>query len=690
MAFKYTLKNGGKTMEVDDPIYGKIEINSPFTEIILTKEMQRLNGISQNGFSAYEYPGLKNNERLSHSVGAFYVMSQIVEHLENELERYDIHISKDDKDMALCSMLLHDIGHGPFSHTFEKITNYSHEKRTTDILLGDTEVNKLLTSIYGKTKVKRIASYIAEIAEYEDEEKNETKSSFTKLLKSLISHQLDADRLDYLVRDSYHAELPTAINYKYLIKSMGVSVNSDQEYELLVDRKGLSNIETVLIERFQKYRDVYHSRVDGFMEQIFLKILERYKEVPESVDAELPELFKKIALDPENIPLNDFINMNDKQFLDAFDIIKENSNDSILKYLSNMEQAYTDYLDLNNTVDSKLLKKKLDNIFTENDLSNTFSILSVHSKIKLYKKEESLKINYGNVYKDLSEAAPNLIRPEDILEKNEIAFNPEILRIELGMNEKEFEPYRCKIKTMITELNKKPEEFELKYIIDKNQDISSEKILDILSKNGFEIINTKEKENDDRYYDTKDLSLLESGGSLRIRTLTQDGRKRYKATYKMPTSVGEVYSSRKEIEIELEKNILFELKKKMKPIISDVNFDDIMPFSLLNAITKRKDIVLQKNGVQVCLSFDNTKYINDLYYGNEHGKFISEVYMIEIEALGDVGDRVILNEINDILQKNFKGLENNKQSKYERGIRKIRSIIKIKDRSKENNSDLEK
>lgn len=59
MAFTYNLKNGGETMEVQDPIYGKIEIHSPFTQIILTKEMQRLNDISQNGFSAYDYPRTK-------------------------------------------------------------------------------------------------------------------------------------------------------------------------------------------------------------------------------------------------------------------------------------------------------------------------------------------------------------------------------------------------------------------------------------------------------------------------------------------------------------------------------------------------------------------------------------------------------------------------------------------------------
>lgn len=67
----------------------------------------------------------------------------------------NIELSKDDKDIALCSMLLHDIGHGPFSHSLESITKYSHEKKTTDILLEDTEVNKVITHFFGKQKSEK-------------------------------------------------------------------------------------------------------------------------------------------------------------------------------------------------------------------------------------------------------------------------------------------------------------------------------------------------------------------------------------------------------------------------------------------------------------------------------------------------------------------------------------------------------
>ena len=670
MAFKYTLKEDGKTMLVNDPIYGEIEVKQPFSQIILTKEMQRLEDITQTGFSEYDYPGLKNNERLSHSVGAFYIMSQIIEHIEGELKRYDISISKDEKDIALCSMLLHDIGHGPFSHTFERIANYSHEKRTTDILLGNTEVNHLLTEIYGTKKVKRIASYIAEIND-EDIEKNE--SSFTKLLHSLISHQIDADRLDYLVRDSYYAGLPTAIRYKDLISALEISVNSNQEYELLINKKGLTTIETVLIERFQRYRDVYYTKADGVIEKVFLNILKRYKENPNVVKKPIPDQFIVCANNSQKIDLDKFLTMTNTPFMEAINIIKNNTESSVLKYLCDFPKVLNDYENLENKVSPDIIKEKLSKIFDGRNFDDTMALLSVKSRTKLYKKEESLRINYGNLYKDLSEATPHLIRTDEYVERNELFFNQELLRIELGLSVDKFNKYREDIKNMINDLNKKPEEFELKYIMDKNKKIGEDIILQTLLENGFKSIKEKKKENDDEYYDTRDLSLIKKGGSLRIRKLTTDGKHKYKATYKMPTTKGEVYSSREEIEIELEQNSLDELKEKMKNQALEVDLSKIFPKPLLNSITQRRDIVLLKNGVQVCLSFDNTNYRNHIIKGAN-----AEDSMVEIEALGNVGDRVMLNEINNIFKEKFPGLETNKQSKYERGIIKTVSNKRLK------------
>jgi len=256
MAFVF-IENEDKSLTVEDPIYGKIIVSYPFSEIVLTKEMQRLSDISQNGFSQLEFKGLEQNDRLSHSVGAFYVMSLFLKRLEEILKNYNIGLSKDDKDIALCSMLLHDIGHGPFSHSLELVTNYSHEKRTTDILLGDTEVNQVITRLFGKQKVKKIASFIAEI-----NDKDEIgKDSFTKLLNNLVSYQLDADRIDYLLRDSHYVAIASAIDLKRIISNLNVVVNNNQEYELLIDRRGLASIENVLLQRYQMYRDIYLSPI---------------------------------------------------------------------------------------------------------------------------------------------------------------------------------------------------------------------------------------------------------------------------------------------------------------------------------------------------------------------------------------------------------------------------------------------
>lgn len=670
MAFNYKLLEN-EIMIVDDPVHGRIEINPPFSQIIITKEMQRLEDIGQNGFSIYDYPGLRNNERLSHSVGAFHIMSKMIEHLEKELSHYGISISQDDKDMALCSMLLHDIGHGPFSHDCESITKYSHEKRTTDILLGDTEVNKLLISVFGKRKTKKMASYISEINDDNNEIQEQT-NIFTKLLKSLISHQLDSDRLDYLVRDSYHAGIKSAIDYKKIIDALGISVNNNQDYEVLVDKIALSDLETVLIERFQRYRDVYFSISTSILHVIFPEILHRYAENPNCVSVPLSEQFKILASNPQDMSLEQFLTLTDTPFLESIETIKENTNDPILKHLCDFENIKKHYQLLGENVNSKVIIERLKSIFPQADLSRTLCVFDSKSKIKIYKKEESLKIDYGNEIKDLSETT-NLIRPQDNFERVRTFFNPEILRLELGMSEKEFNQYDKQIGKMLDDINKKPEEFELKYILsDKlEQSFSREDMLKVLLANGFRIVGEEQKVNDDEYYDTPDCKLLAGKGSLRVRRLTQGDKKTFKATLKRPTSQGEVYSSREEIEEALKEDSIEELKGKLSKRVTNFNFDEVLPRPILNAITNRKDFVLEKNGVQVCFSFDNTTYKNHILSST-----IAEDKMIEIEATGNVKDRVILNEIHEILSHYFQGLITNKQSKYERGIQKTRENYK--------------
>ncbi len=661
MEFKY-IRNNDKSLEIDDPIYGKILVSYPFSEIVLTKEMQRLSNISQNGFSQLEFKELEKNDRLGHSIGAFYVMSLFLERLEQILKTYNIELSKDDKDIALCSMLLHDIGHGPFSHTLESITNYSHEKRTTDILLGDTDVNRVITKFFGKQKVKKIASFIAEI----NDKEGIGKDSFTKLLNNLVSYQLDADRIDYLIRDSYYVGIPLAIDLKRIISSVNVVVNNNKEYELVIDRKkGLASVENVLLQRFQMYRDIYLSPISVLGNHIFEKIMERYRNSKCLHTIEIDPSFKILAFDPKVNNLNDFLAMKDEDFKNSFSILSKQNLDPVMAYLCNFGNI-KDYVFINNNIEVGTIKRKLKEIFGSIDLNNTLSIISVEVKTKLYKKEQKLNIQNGNRVMDLTECT-NLISPQEIFEDRYVFFNPGLLRIELGMSNENFKRYEGVVNKMIEELNKNPEEFELKYIIDDNFDEVNllEQIKGVFITNGFKVVSVTEKYNNDEYYDTRNLDFYKSGGSLRIRKVEQNGIEKIKATCKIPLGKGEVYSSRSEIEDTLVDDKFETFKSKMVDLKAGVDFDKILNVPVLNSRTKRVDIVLDRNGIQVCLSFDSSQYTNHIL-----DELSSTDKMIEIEAIGDLSNRIILNEIHDFFSSYFNGLIINKQSKYERGIKR--------------------
>ena len=582
MAFIY--KKEKNSLIVDDPIYGEIIVPYPFSEIVLTKEMQRLSGISQNGFSQLEYKELENNDRLSHSVGAFYVMSLFLNRLEEILKSFNIKLSEDDKDIALCSMLLHDIGHGPFSHTLELVNNYSHEKRTTDILLGVTEVNKTITKFFGEKKVKKIAS-----------------------------------------------------------------------------------VENVLLQRYQMYRDVYLSPISVLGDYIFKKIIERYRSNTKLHTLPVSKSFKTLVSDTMVSNLNDFLEMKDEDFNVSFKILCKSNLDTVMSYLCDFDNI-KDYILIKNDVSEEKIKTKLKEIFGEIDLSDTLSIIYIDTKTKLYKKEQKLNVQNGNRIMDLTECT-NLIRSQEELENTYIFFNPELLRLELNLSDNEFKKYESEVIKMIEELNKKPEEFELKYIIDEHntEELDKEtfinKIISVFKTNGFKMVSVTEKQNNDEYYDTRDLRLYKNGGSLRIRKIEEKGKEKIKATCKMPLEKGEVYSSRSEIEETLEVDSFDDFMQKMISSKVNVNFDDILRFPILNSYTNRKDIVLDKNGVQVCLSFDTTKYTNHLL-----NDVTTTDKMIEIEAIGELNNRIILNEIHEFIASSFNGLEANKQSKYERGI----------------------
>ena len=236
----------------NDPIYGFINIPSALIfDIIEHPYFQRLRRISQMGLSHFVYPGA-HHTRFEHAIGAMYLMQKTIRTLKSK----DIKISDRQAEALLISILLHDIGHGPFSHTLEHslVTNIKHEEIS---LLFMKELNK---EFNGKL------SLAIEIFQ------GKYKRQF---FNQLVSGQLDIDRLDYLKRDSFYTGVTEGnINAERIISMLNVV-----DDQLVVEEKGIYSVEKFIVARRLMYWMVYLHKTSLVADHILVNILKRAKEL---------------------------------------------------------------------------------------------------------------------------------------------------------------------------------------------------------------------------------------------------------------------------------------------------------------------------------------------------------------------------------------------------------------------------
>ncbi len=294
---------------INDPIYGFITIDDPLHfEIINHSWYQRLRRIYQMALAQMVYPGAVHT-RLHHSLGAYHLISLAI----NELKHKNIEITAEEETAAKAAILLHDIGHGPFSHALENILvpGVHHETIGLQIMhrLNDEFNGKLSTAISIFT--------------------NQYHKQF---LHQLISGQLDVDRMDYLSRDSFFTGVSEGvIGYDRILKMLTV-----HEGQLMIEEKGLYSVEKFLVARRQMYWQVYLHKTVLAAEKMIVKIIERAREIyihnaDLKLNATLDYFFE------------DFYEMNDKALekfclLDDYDVmfaVKKWSNhsDKILSVL---------------------------------------------------------------------------------------------------------------------------------------------------------------------------------------------------------------------------------------------------------------------------------------------------------------------------------------------------------------------
>jgi len=240
---------------LNDPIYGFITIpNSLIFDLIQHKHFQRLRRITQMGLSYMVYPGA-HHTRFHHAIGCVHLMQQAV----NVLRFKGVSITEAEETGLYAAILLHDIGHGPFSHAMEHsiVNNVSHEEIS---LLFMEQLNEEFNgSLTLAIKIFK--------GEYP-----------RKFMCQLISGQLDMDRADYLKRDSFYTGVAEGnINSERLITMLNVV-----DDELVVEEKGIYSVEKFIIARRLMYWQVYLHKTGLVAEQLLIRVLKRAKELYES------------------------------------------------------------------------------------------------------------------------------------------------------------------------------------------------------------------------------------------------------------------------------------------------------------------------------------------------------------------------------------------------------------------------
>ncbi|MBA4408799.1 MAG: HD domain-containing protein [Bacteroidota bacterium] len=309
-----------KNKIINDPVFGFINIRSELVfDLIEHPYFQRLRRIKQLGLSYLVYPGA-NHTRFEHALGALHLMRSAI----GILRLKGLEITDEEADAVTIAILLHDIGHGPFSHALENtvVQGIPHERIS---LLLMEELNRQFEGKLGLA-----------ISIFTDQYDRH-------FLHQLVSSQLDMDRLDYLSRDSFFSGVSEGvISSERIIKMLHVKND-----ELVVEYKGIYSVENFLIARRLMYWQVYLHKTVLSAEYLLINVLARAREIAMSGT----ELFATPVLKAflsNNVTLDDFVYnrlVNDRPVLDLFaslddnDIIAsikewQNHPDSILSYLS--------------------------------------------------------------------------------------------------------------------------------------------------------------------------------------------------------------------------------------------------------------------------------------------------------------------------------------------------------------------
>lgn len=266
-----------------------------------TRAFQRLRRVRQLGFANLVYHGAEHS-RFSHSLGVFHIGRMMVRALSEHLDR-------ERRLEVLCASLLHDIGHGPFSHAIEAVTSVDHEEYTAQLIEDpSTDVHRILSGVDGSLP-RRVARYFKPRKEFPRE---------WRMLKDIVSSQLDADRLDYILRDGKSTGVKIGVYDFERIMSMldvyeGPGSGGVERTRLAVNYRAREAVEGYLLARFHMFKQVYLHRAVRAAEKMLESALRRAAELRQGGHDFRHRVVEPLAtlLDGERLESPQFLNLDD-------------------------------------------------------------------------------------------------------------------------------------------------------------------------------------------------------------------------------------------------------------------------------------------------------------------------------------------------------------------------------------------
>jgi uncharacterized protein len=370
---------------INDPVYGFISINdSLILQIIAHPYYQRLRRIQQMAMAYLVYPGAVHT-RLHHSLGAYHLMCMALD----ELLRKGIEITEEEQQAAKIAILLHDVGHGPFSHALEQVLaeGVHHEKISLHIIdaLNKKFDGKLTMAldIFNNNYPKRF-------------------------LHQLVSGQLDVDRMDYLNRDSFFTGVIEGhVAYDRILKMITVHNGN-----IAIEEKGIYSIENFLIARRLMYQQVYLHKTVVCAEQMLQKIIKRAKYI--GATCQMP-LQKFINENISNVTLDEFCALDDADVMMAIKSWCQHT-DKVLSILCNgimdrqlLKLRYVQETDINNILENHVQQTAQKLALSVEDAQwLVFSGVSISETYKFDENPIQILFKNGDV-KDISQVNNPLI-----------------------------------------------------------------------------------------------------------------------------------------------------------------------------------------------------------------------------------------------------------------------------------------